>query len=84
MSVSPKCFHLGDPLKVVIIHNRKKKGLGGEYRKLWVWRHHFPGGPVVKNLPFNAGAVGLIPGRGTKSSDAAEQLSSNYWTCAPH
>ena len=26
----------------------------------------FPGGPVVKNLPFNAGEVGSIPGRGTK------------------
>ena len=26
----------------------------------------FPGGPVVKNLPSNAGDVGLIPGQGTK------------------
>ena len=26
----------------------------------------FPGGPVVKNPPSNAGAAGLIPGRGTK------------------
>ena len=26
----------------------------------------FPGGPVVKNLPFNAGDVGSIPGWGTK------------------
>ena len=26
----------------------------------------FPGGPVVKNLPFNAGDIGWIPGRGTK------------------
>ena len=26
----------------------------------------FPGGPVVKNLPSNAGDVGLIPGWGTK------------------
>ena len=24
----------------------------------------FPGGPVVKTSPFNAGAVGSIPGRG--------------------
>ena len=24
----------------------------------------FPGGPVVKNLPHNAGNVGLIPGQG--------------------
>ena len=26
----------------------------------------FPGGPVVENLPYNAGDVGSIPGRGTK------------------
>ena len=26
----------------------------------------FPGGPVVKNLPCNAGDAGLIPGWGTK------------------
>ena len=28
----------------------------------------FPGGPVVKNLPSNAGDVGLIPGWGNKDS----------------
>ena len=27
----------------------------------------FPGSPVVKNPPSNAGDVGFIPGRGTKS-----------------
>ena len=26
----------------------------------------FPGGPVVKNPPFNAGDAGSIPGQGTK------------------
>ena len=26
----------------------------------------FPGGPVVKNLPSNAGNVDLIPGQGSK------------------
>ena len=25
----------------------------------------FPGGPVVKNLPYNAGDTGLIPGQET-------------------
>ena len=35
----------------------------------------FPGVPVVKNLPANAGDVGSIPGRGTKIPHAAEQLS---------
>ena len=34
----------------------------------------FPGGSVVKNLPCNAGEVGLIPGWGTKIPHATEQL----------
>ena len=36
----------------------------------------FPGGPMVKNLPSNAGDVGLIPGQGTKIPHATGQLSS--------
>ena len=35
----------------------------------------FPGGPVVKNPPYNAGDAGSIPGRGTKIPHAAGQLS---------
>ena len=35
----------------------------------------FPGGPVVKNLPSNAGDVGSIPGLGTKIPHMAGQLS---------
>ena len=31
----------------------------------------FPGGPVVKNLPANAGDMGLIPALGTKIPHAA-------------
>ena len=34
----------------------------------------FHGGPVVKNLPSNAGDEGLIPGQGTKMPHAAGQL----------
>ena len=34
----------------------------------------FPGGPVVKNLPTNAGDTGSIPGSG-KIPKALEQLS---------
>ena len=36
---------------------------------------HFPGGPVVKNPPSNAGDGGLIPGQGTKILHAVGQLS---------
>ena len=34
----------------------------------------FPGGPVVKNSPSNAGDVGLIPGQKIKISDTLGQL----------
>ena len=44
-----------------IIQNRK----GGD----------FPGGPVVKNPPYNAEDMGLIPSWGTKIPHATEQLS---------
>ena len=35
----------------------------------------FPGGPVVKNPPSNAGDAGSISGQGTKIPQAAGQLS---------
>ena len=35
----------------------------------------FPGGPVVKNLPYNARGTGSIPGQGTKIPHAMGQLS---------
>ena len=35
----------------------------------------FPGGPVVKNLPSNAGHAGSIPSQGTKIPHAVRQLS---------
>ena len=36
---------------------------------------NFPGGPVVKNPPCSAGDAALMPGPGTKTPHAAEQLS---------
>ena len=36
---------------------------------------NLPGGPVIKNLPCNAGDAGSIPGWGTKIPHAVEQLS---------
>ena len=43
----------------------------------------FPGGPVVKNPPSNAGDVGSIPGRGTKIPHATGQLSPRAATTKP-
>ena len=42
----------------------------------------FPGGPLVKSLPCNAGDTSSIPGPG-RSLNAAEQLSHNYWAHVP-
>ena len=38
---------------------------------------HFPGVPVVKTLPSNAGGVGLIPGLGTKTPHAVRPKNQN-------
>ena len=43
----------------------------------------FPGGPVVKNPPSNAGDASSIPGRGTKIPYAAGQLSLCSGACTP-
>ena len=43
----------------------------------------FPGGPVVKNPPSNAGEASSIPGRGTKIPHVARQLSPRAITAKP-
>ena len=43
----------------------------------------FPGGPVVKNPPSNAGDAGSIPGWETRLSQAAGQLSPWATTTEP-
>ena len=40
----------------------------------------FPGGPVLKNPPYNAGGEALIPGQGTKIPHATEQLDPHVAT----
>ena len=40
----------------------------------------FPGGPVVKNLPCNAGDTGLISDWGTKIPHAMQPRNSICWT----
>ena len=40
----------------------------------------FPGGSVVKNLPYNAGDTGSIPGQGTGIPHAAGQLGPRATT----
>ena len=50
-------------------------------RTLSLW--DFPGGPVVKNLPSNAGDAGSIPGQGTEIPHAVGQLSLRVATREP-
>ena len=45
----------------------------GDFRK--AMDRDFPGGPVVKNPPSNAGDMGSIPGWGAKIPQAVGQLS---------
>ena len=45
-------------------------------------KQRFPGGPVVKNSPANAGDTGSIPGLG-RCHGATEPMSCNYWE-PPH
>ena len=40
---------------------------------MYLYVGNFPGGPVVKILPCNAGDVGLIPGWGVKIPQACSQ-----------
>ena len=44
----------------------------------------FPGGPVVKNPPYNSGDIGSILGLGTKILHAVEQLSLCATTTEAH
>ena len=43
----------------------------------------FPGGSVVKNPPASVGNTGSIPGQGTKTPHAKEQLSPCATTIEP-
>ena len=43
----------------------------------------FPGGPVVKNPPCNAGDAGSIPGHRAKIPHATEHLSPSTATTGP-
>ena len=46
------------------------------------WRRYFPDDLVVKNLPFNTGDLGLIPGQETKISHASGQIKPAHTTTA--
>ena len=47
--------------------------MGSDYLR----KRDFPGGPVVKTLPSNAGGAGLIPGQRAKISHALGPKNQN-------
>ena len=54
---------------------------------MWVRGEGFPGGPVVKNLPADAGDMGSIPGPGIlhvlRGTYTCVPVGHNYWARAP-
>ena len=72
----PLLFNIDLEVLVTAIREEKEiKGIqiGKEEVKLSLW--DFPGGPVVKNPPYNAGDMCSTPGQGTKIPHAMGQLS---------
>ena len=71
---------------------RKKRNQQGYEGGGLLWVHSygqlkstkdFPGGPVGKNLPSNAGDADSIPGRGTKIPHAQGKLNPSTSTTEP-
>ena len=54
-------FHSCEQRLLIKLSTEKKK------KQKTMPSRDFPGGPVVKNLPSNAGDTGSIPGQGTKT-----------------
>ena len=59
----------------------KQQGPTVEHREPYLISYDmaFPGGPVVKNLPCNAGDAGLIPGRGTNGAFLGGSVVKNLF-----
>ena len=74
-------------MKMIQRNGKISHALGLEELILFKWPYwDFPGGPVVKNLPSNAGDEGSILVRGTKIPHTAGQLSLGAVTreaCTP-
>ena len=47
------------------------------------WEEEFPAGPVVENLPVNAGDMCSIPGQGRSQSPECGTLSPGATTTEP-
>ena len=80
----------------ITLPDSKACNLATVTKRVWIWKRErhvvqwfriknseigdFPSGPVVKNLPYNAGDVGSIPGQGTKIPHAVGQLNPRATT----
>ena len=79
-----KTAHLSKRQEVQYTHTHRKQYQAHKYiyssamqynSYLKSLRMDLPGGPVVKNLPVNAGDMGSVPGLGTKIPNARRQPS---------
>ena len=65
-------------------YSNSLKQLSGFICYFKIYSHRdFPGGPMVKNLPCNAGDAILISYRATKIPHATEQLSPSTTAAEP-
>jgi len=62
--------------KVRHLHYRRKASCQA-YTTVNQKKGGFPGGPVVKTLPSNAGGVGVIPGQEAKIPHASQPKNQN-------
>ena len=88
----PRPTELGLPkvtqLLCGIIQSWFRFGSGSRSHDFFTLPCHFPAsdfrdGPVVKDLPCSAGDTGLVPGPGTKVSEAVEPRSLHATTAEP-
>ena len=83
-------FHLQQPFnpcsKIIWTPNKTLKSESVSDLHFLIKYRDFPGGPVVKNLPANAGDMGSTPGPGARIPHASGQLNlvhRNHWAGFP-
>ena len=73
VSLKPACANIGKLIEITCLNFLFKKVM-----------KNFPGGPVVQNLPANAGETSSMPGLGGFTCPgAAKPMCHNYRACAP-
>ena len=69
---------MGNPTECASQQTVRWKGTGENSEMKINLRGDFPGGPVVKTLPSNAGGAGSIPGQEAKIPHASQQKKKKH------